>query len=194
MIEQIVLHQIQRIFKYAKECEAEFVATITQRQKAERGRALRESRRELEEQAKDRTEKLDTIIQRLYEDNISGKISDERYAKMAASYEAEQCELEARIDELNTYIDAEMEMTENIASFLRQVQKYTEITELNATIVHEFIEKIVVYKATKDEYGHRIQHIRIYYNFLGDVEIPDEWLDDEQDAGAPAENEQEETA
>lgn len=68
---------------------------------------------------------------------------------MAASYEAEQRELEARIDELNTYIDAEMEMTENIASFLRQVQKYTEITELNATIVHEFIEKIVVYKATK---------------------------------------------
>ncbi len=72
---------------------------------------------------------------------------------MAASYEAEQRELEARIDELNTYIDAEMEMTENIASFLRQVQKYTEITGLNATIVHEFIEKIVVYKATKDEYG-----------------------------------------
>ena len=148
VIEQIVLQQIQRIFKYAKECEAEFVATITQRQKAERGRALRESRRELE----------------------------------------------ARIDELNTYIDAEMEMTENIASFLRQVQKYTEITELNATIVHEFIEKIVVYKATKDDAGHRIQHIRIYYNFLGDVEIPDEWLDDEQDAGAPDENEQEETA
>ena len=138
--------------------------------------------------------KLDTIIQRLYEDNISGKISDERYAKMAASYEAEQRELEARIDELNTYIDAEMEMTENIASFLRQVQKYTEITELNATIVHEFIEKIVVYKATKDDAGHRIQHIRIYYNFLGDVKFPDEWLDDEQDAGAPDENEQEETA
>ena len=78
--------------------------------------------------------------------------------------------------------------------FSRQVQKYTEITELNATIVHEFIEKIVVYKATKDDAGHRIQHIRIYYNFLGDVEIPDEWLDDEQDAGAPDENEQEETA
>ena len=193
VIQQIVLQQIQRIFKYAKECEAEFIATITQRQKAERGRALRESRRELE-QAKDRTEKLDTIIQQLYEDNISGKISDERYAKMAASYEAEQRELEARIDALNTYIEAEMEMTENIASFLRQVQKYTEITELNATIVHEFIEKIVVYKATKDDAGHRIQHIRIYYNFLGDVEIPDEWLDDEQDAGAPDENEQEETA
>ncbi len=50
------------------------------------------------------------------------------------------------------------------------------------------------YKATKDEYGHRIQHIRIYYNFLGDVEIPDKWLDDEQDAGAPDKNEQEETA
>ena len=47
---------------------------------------------------------------------------------------------------------------------------------------------------TKDDAGHRIQHIRIYYNFLGDVEIPDEWLDDEQDAGAPDENEQEETA
>lgn len=50
------------------------------------------------------------------------------------------------------------------------------------------------YKATKDEYGHRIQHIRIYYNFLGDVEIPDKWLDNEQDAGAPDKNEQEETA
>lgn len=99
-----------------------------------------------------------------------------------------------KVAELGAYIDTEMEMTENIASFLRQVQKYTEITELNATIVHEFIEKIVVYKATKDDAGHRIQHIRIYYNFLGDVEIPDEWLDDEQDTGDLGENEQEETA
>ena len=102
--------------------------------------------------------------------------------------------MEVRIAELGAYIDAEMEMTENIASFLRQVQKYTEITELNATIVHEFIEKIVVYKATKDDAGHRIRQIRIYNNFIGDVEIPEEWLDDEQNTGYPDENEQEETA
>jgi len=193
VIEKIVLEQLQNIFRFARDYEAEFVDAITQRQKAARGKALRDSRRELE-QVKDRAEKLDMIIQRLYEDNICGKISDERYMKLSGSYEAEQKELEARIAELNEYINSEMEMSAKVASFLQQVKKYTEITELNATIVHEFIEKIVVYKATKDDHGHRIQHIKIYYNFLGDIEIPEEWSDDEVYDTSLTDERQEETA
>ena len=93
-----------------------------------------------------------------------------------------------------TALSYTMPILSQMALMMTNEEMVETVDELNATIVHEFIEKIVVYKATKDDAGHRIQHIRIYYNFLGDVEIPDEWLDDEQDADAPDENEQEETA
>lgn len=85
----------------------------------------------------------------------------------------------------------EKENADNVSAFIQIIRKYSEINELTATMLHEFVEKIMVYQAQKDEYGHRVQHIKIYYNFIGEIVIPDEYLHDEEDEDIP---EQEESA
>ncbi|MBQ5814188.1 MAG: DUF4368 domain-containing protein, partial [Clostridia bacterium] len=160
-----------RITAFAKDHEAEFLEMVTSKTKAALDRSLRDNKRELA-QATQRIRKLDEIIQRLYEDNLEGKISDERFAKMTASYEAEQHTLEQRVAELRTAIAAEKETALNADHFITLVRKYTEIPELTAEIIREFVEKVYVYKAEKVD-GHRVQRIRIVYNCIGEFTLPD---------------------
>ena len=115
--------------------------------------------------------KLDEIIQRLYEDNLEGKISDERFVKMTASYEAEQHTLEQRVAELRTAIAAEKETALNADHFLTLVRKYTEIPELTAEIIREFVEKVYVYQSERVD-GKKVQRIKIIYNCIGDFQTP----------------------
>ena len=137
-------------------------------------RQLRSSNRELT-QAEERIGKLDGLIQRLYEDNVEGKISDERFAKLSASYEAEQNALENRVKELRQFINAAKEEQLNVDSFIGMVRKYTDITELTAEIIRSFVERIEVLKPEKVP-GTRTkkQTIVIYWNFIGAVDIPKE--------------------
>lgn len=190
IVEELVRQQLKNVFTFAKEHENEFVQAVTQHSAAERNKALRECKHEYE-QAKMRAGQIDTIIQRLYEDNVSGKISDDRFEKMSARYEAEQRDLVTRIAEIESFMQTEKENADNASAFIQIVRKYSEINELTATMLHEFVEKIMVYQAQKDEYGHRVQRIKIYYNFIGEIVIPDEYLQDEEDEDI---SEQEETA
>ncbi len=99
VIEELLLDCIRNITALASEHEDDFVKMVTQKSQADLNRSQRDGKKELE-QAHQRIAKLDTIIQRLYEDNIEGKISDERFAKMSESYEAEQTQLNSRVAEL----------------------------------------------------------------------------------------------
>ena len=96
VVEQLLLQDLQRVTSFAREHEDEFLQLITSNSEKELNKELKDCHKEYE-QAKARTAKLDTIIQRLYEDNVEGKISDERFIKMSATYEAEQKELTARV-------------------------------------------------------------------------------------------------
>ena len=122
-------------------------------------KSQREGKRELE-QSTARINKLDTIIQKLYEDNIEEKLSDERFSKMSASYENEQKQLEARIEELKSQLAIEKDIALNTKHFLDLVRRYTDIQELDAEIIREFVENIIVYKAERVD-GHRVQKISI---------------------------------
>lgn len=157
---------IRKITSYAREHEDEFVQMVAKKSQDELNKSLRNSKHELE-QAQARIRKLDEIIKRLYEDNIEGKISDERFAKMSTDYEAEQQTLEARTKELKTLIAAEQERSANVDSFLASVKKYTDITELNAEIIREFVEKVYVYQSTYF-CGKKVQKIKIVWNCIGD--------------------------
>ena len=172
-VEKILLRELRHITAYAREHEADFVQLVTRQSEKELNRQLRASNRELT-QAEARIEKLDVIMQRLYEDNVEGKISDERYARMSASYEAEQKQLKARKAELTEFIDTAKEQRLNTDSFLGMVHKYTDITELSAEIIRSFVERIEVLQPEKVP-GTRTkkQTIVIYWNFIGAVEIPD---------------------
>ena len=173
-VEEILLRELHRITAYAREHESEFIELVTKQSEKDLNRQLRDSHKELE-QSKSRISKLDTIIQRLYEDNLDGKISDERFARMSATYDAEQKQLEQRQIELQEFIDKSKEQTLNVDSFLKVVRKYTDITELTAEIIRSFVERIDVYKPEKVP-GTRTkkQTICIHWNFIGAVDIPAE--------------------
>ena len=170
VVEELLLDGIRRVTAFARECEEDFVEMVTKKTRSELDKSMRDSKRELE-QAQARIAKLDEIIQRLYEDNIEGKISDERFAKMTANYEAEQQVLEKRVMELKSIMTEEKESALNVDHFLSLVRKYTDIKELTAEIIREFVEKIYVYKAERID-GRRVQRIKIVWNCIGEFDPP----------------------
>lgn len=167
VIEELLLDCIRSITALAREHEDDFVKMVTQKSQADLNRSQRDGKKELE-QAHQRIAKLDTIIQRLYEDNIEGKISDERFAKMSESYEAEQAQLTSRVTELEQLLSTEKNDAMNVKQFLALVKKYTEVQELTAEIIREFVEKIYVYQAEKVD-GHRVQKIKVIWNYIGEL-------------------------
>ncbi|MDD3199604.1 MAG: recombinase family protein [Eubacteriales bacterium] len=170
VVEELLLDGIRRVTAYARDHEDEFVEMVTKKTRTDLDKSMRDSKRELE-QSQARISKLDDIIQRLYEDNIEGKISDERFAKMNANYEAEQFTLESRVAELKSAMTSEKESALGVDHFLTLVRKYTDIKELTAEIIREFVEKIYVYKAERID-GRRVQRIKIVYNCIGEFDPP----------------------
>lgn len=170
VIERYLLAGIREITGYVQENEDEFVEMITKKSRAEVDRSLRDGKRELE-QSQARIHKLDEIIQRLYEDNIEGKISDERFAKMSESYETEQKTLECHVTELRSMIATQQESSVNVDLFLTKVRKYTDIRELTPEIIREFVERIEVFKPEQIN-GHKVQKMRIVWNCIGEFMPP----------------------
>ena len=170
VVEEALLDGIRQITAFACERESEFVQMVTSKSRADLDKSLRDSKRELE-QSQARISKLDDIIQRLYEDNLSGKISDERFAKMTASYEEEQHTLESRVAELKSIMTAEHESALNVDQFLTIIRKYTDVQELTAEMIREFVEMVIVYKAERID-GRRVQRIGIVWNCIGEFTPP----------------------
>lgn len=121
-------------------------------------------------QAERRIADLDVLFQRIYEDNISGKLSDERFSKLSASYEAEQRDLTNQVQALHAEFEQEQAKAVNVEQFITLVRKYTEIQTLTPAIVNELIKRIVVHTADKSS-GKRIQKIDIEYNFVGKITV-----------------------
>lgn len=170
VIEQLLLQDLQLVTDYVRENEKDFLQLVTNNSEKALDKELKDSHKEFE-QAKARMAKLDTIIQRLYEDNVEGKISDERFMKMTSNYETEQKQLLERVAQLQQFLDSSKEKSLNAEYFLSLVRKYTSIETLDAEIIREFVEKIIVFKAEKVD-GRRVQRIQIIYNCIGAIDIP----------------------
>lgn len=133
-----------------------------------------QAKRQLEKQER-RILELDSIIQRLYEDHVIGKLTAERFVKMSAGYEQEQADLKNSVKELRELVST-METEEvNIQSFLKIVKKYTEPTELTPLLLHEFVEKIVVHAPDRSS-GQRVQQIDVHCNFIGEIDLSPEYI------------------
>ena len=161
---------IRSMTTYVREHEDEFVEMVTKLSKAEAEKALRDEKRELE-QAEARVHKLDTIIQRLYKDNVEGKLSDERFAKMSENYESEQKSLERRTIELRSNIAIQKENCINVSSFVALVRKHTDIQELSAEVIREFVERVEVFQPVRVG-GRKVQRLRIVWNCIGEFTPP----------------------
>lgn len=165
VVEQLVLESMQRIMLNVQVFEKEFARKQMTCYTEDKKKQLASKRRELEK-AQKRIAEIDTLIQKIYEDNASGKLSDERYATLSTSYEEEQQTLKAAVPEMQAYLETETDKTVNLQQFIRKVKKITELKVLTPELIHEFVEKIVVY-APKYLDGKRIQIVDIHYSGVG---------------------------
>lgn len=172
-LKKLVTDDLRRVTHFASENEREFVTMLVSCSMREQKRALAEMQRELEN-SQNRYDELDNIIQHLYEDKIKGQLTDERFAKLSAGYEAEQKGLEGTIKELSEQITQKTDKTINIDRFMKLVKKHTSFEELTPTLLNTFIEKILVHEVEIDAEGKKHQEIEIVYNFIGSVELPEE--------------------
>lgn len=131
-------------------------------------KAVKRRKKELE-QAKKRVTELDRIFKRIYEDDISGAISHERFLKLSAEYEAEQKELTEFVKTEQAAVDTYEQDRADFDSFAAIIRKYVGIKELTPTIVNEFVKKIIVHAPDKSS-GRRRQKIQIVWNFIGELE------------------------
>ena len=126
------------------------------------------------EEAQKRIADLSRYMKALYEDNVNGKINDERFMELSADYEAEQRELKSRAAALQAELEKANAATVNAEKFMKLVRKHLAFEELTHTLLRELVEKIVVYECEYDENGSRRQNIDIYYSFVGKIDLPDE--------------------
>lgn len=145
-----------------------FLKKLEQQSQAQFSKNNKRQRQQLQKD-KHRSKEIDSIIQKLYEDNLLGKISDERFVKLSQSYEEEQKQLQISISDLTEKLAKQQEDSLNISKFMTRISKYTELPKLTVEIVNELIDKIVIHKPTGTK-RNRIIQIDIYYNFIGKLD------------------------
>ena len=142
-----------------------FLKKLEQQNQAQFSKNNKRQRQQLQKD-KHRSKEIDSIIQKLYEDNLLGKISDERFVKLSQSYEEEQKQLQTSISDLTEKLAKQQEDSLNISKFMARISKYTELPKLTVEIVNELIDKIVIQKPTGTK-RNRIIQVDVYYNFIG---------------------------
>ena len=171
-----VLSNLRKVTSYAAKHEARFMKLLIEQNEDGDRRRNAAKKKELEA-AEKRIAELSAIFKRLYEDSVTGRISDERFSELSADYEAEQKELKERAARLREELSKAQEATANAEKFMNVVRRHTTIEELTPTLLREFVEKIVVHESValdgKRRGKLRRQEIEIYYSFVGKVELPD---------------------
>ena len=170
-LEQVVLYEVKRLACFASEYENDFIKAMNRRSaKVAENTALRKQRELDALTVRDR--ELDMLFERLYEDNVSGKINDARFAKMSKRYEQEQGENAKKIKALRLELKKDESKRMDIDDFLETVRRYTDATTITKRMVAELIDHIEVYHAEKQD-GVTNQRVVIYYNCIGAFDVPD---------------------
>ena len=170
VLRELVLERIRAVNAYIRQDVEGFQEEWLQCRRSDQERNIREDRKRVE-QAKKRLADLDVLLSRLYEDFVLGDLSKERYKKMTADYEAEQERLKLEIEVTEEWLETQETMSADVDAFVALTQKYVDVPELTPTIVNEYIKKIEVFAPDKSS-GKRVQKVKIYFNFVDDVEIP----------------------
>jgi hypothetical protein len=170
------LAALRNVLAFAKAKESEFVRIVERNSGSATEKAFKSKRVEFKK-ADERAASLNRIIRKIYEDNLEGKISDERFAILLADYEAEQKVLKEKLVVLKTELEQAQEEKASVGKFLNLVKQYTEIPELTAEIARTFIDKIVVHECVKQPNGRKrkSQELEIYFNHIGkfdNIETP----------------------
>ena len=167
---RIVLETIQRTLSYVRMFRKDFKLEMLAQDEESRKAELAEKQKALSG-AKKRMEDLDRIIQHIYEDNVLGKLSDSRYLKLSRQYEKEQAEIEQLAAVLEREIETQAGQVSDVNKFLKLVDKYLDIPELDAAILNELVSRIVVHSPAREN-GRKQVRIDLYFTYVGQIRIP----------------------
>lgn len=171
VLRDVVLERIRAVTEHIRADVEGFQEDWLMCRREEQEKSIREDKRRLEK-AKKRLADIDKLTTRIYEDMVLGSLSQERYQKMLEGYEVEQAALNNEVIGLEDWVATREEMEDNVDQFLALLEKYVDIPELTTTIVNEFIKRIIVYAPDKSS-GKRTQKVKIVFNFLEEVEVPE---------------------
>ena len=163
VLNEIVLGELNKLLTMVRGNEDEFIKRVMSSSVQRKSSELAKAKKTLK-QAEKRIAELDKLFTRLYEDNVLGRLSDERFEMMSANYEDEQAKLKATAAELTAFVETAEQKSSDVTAFLDVIKQYEHITELTPKIMHELIDKIEVHEADKSS-GKRIQDIVIHYRF-----------------------------
>lgn len=170
-LEQVVLSEIRRLMKFAIQYENEFIQSVAGHSQKTAESQLRQKQKDLN-RAFARDKEVDKLFNRMYEDNITGKIDDERFAKMSKQYGEEQKELSIKIKALQAELEKQTDHSMTTEHFIDLVRKYARVKKLTPRMLNELIDKIEVFHAQRVD-GVNVQRLIIHYNCIGTIDIPD---------------------
>ena len=163
VLNEIVLGELNKLLTMVKGNEEDFIKRVMISSVQRKSSELTKAKKTLK-QAEKRIAELDKLFTRLYEDNVLGRLSDERFTMMSAGYEEEQAKLKATVAELTAFVDTAEQKSSDVTAFLNVIKQYEHITVLTPKIIHELIDKIIVHEPDKSS-GKRVQDIEIHFRF-----------------------------
>lgn len=170
VLRELALDAIKSVSTFVKANEAEFVKQVRETSTIQQDEAAKSHKRRIAKEQK-RIVELNTLIRRIYEDNVSGKLTDKRFELLSQEYEQEQAELEQSIERLQAELDSFHADSARADKFIEIVKKHTDFTELTPQMIGSYIEKIVVHEADKSS-RERQQAVDVYLNFIGKFQVP----------------------
>lgn len=170
VVRKLVLETIKAVSDYVITNEEEFINRIYSTSRDKQKESIRSLKRKIAQDTK-RVNELNMLMKKLYEDNISGKLSDKRFELMLSEFENEQDTLEISMENAKAEIEKYESDTVRADKFIELVKRYTDFSELTTPMLNEFVEKILVHEADYSS-GERVQEVEIYLNFIGKFELP----------------------
>lgn len=170
VVRKLVLETIKAVSDYVITNEEEFINRIYSTSRDKQKEGIKSLKRKIAQDTK-RVNELNTLMKKLYEDNISGKLSDKRFEFMLSEFENEQDTLEISMENAKAEIEKYESDTVRADKFIELVKRYTDFSELTTPMLNEFVEKILVHEADYSS-GERVQEVEIYLNFIGKFELP----------------------
>ncbi len=184
VLRELVLDAIKTVSSFVKTDEAEFIKQVREASNVQQEETAKAHKKRIAKEQK-RVAELNTLIRKIYEDNVSGKLNDKRFEVLSAEYESEQEQLEKTIASLQAEIDLFNSDSVRADKFIEIVKRYTDFEELTPQMINEFVQKIIVHEADKSS-GERCQQVDIYLNFIGKFDVkpkeptPEEIAENEQ--------------
>ena len=170
VVRKLVLETIKAVSDYVITNEEEFINRIYASSRDKQKESIRSLKRKIAQDTK-RVNELNILMKKLYEDNISGKLSDKRFEFMLSEFENEQDTIEISMENAKAEIEKYESDTVRADKFIELVKRYTDFSELTTPMLNEFVEKILVHEADYSS-GERVQEVEIYLNFIRKFELP----------------------